>query len=268
MKADKKLSIKIKSKTERRIMDDPDIEMITEWNIQRILYALVVLIVLVILPAYYFSNLSDSDEDKKVKAPAIVNESIIKKQDSIKESPAKKVPANKVFSKQPPLQVSTKEVIPEKSTVDTLTVESSNNTDKEIIPEIVVAKTVQRPASIGKTKTTETLNPHIARAQLAQGSNKLEPSGEIELPLLVDISKAQSATYFTEVINMQGSTVFHEWLKEGKSIYKRKIIIRGKRWRIPTSKLFTITSTGQWQVRIITQQGDILHKIDFSVEKR
>jgi hypothetical protein len=27
-------------------------------------------------------------------------------------------------------------------------------------------------------------------------------------------------------------------------------------------------STGQWQVRIITLQGDVLNKIDFSVEKR
>ncbi len=36
MKAEKKLSIKVKSKTERRIMEDPELEMITEWNIKNI----------------------------------------------------------------------------------------------------------------------------------------------------------------------------------------------------------------------------------------
>lgn len=112
------------------------------------------------------------------------------------------------------------------------------------------------------------LNPYIARAQLAQGVTKLEPYGNIELPILVDSSKAYGVTYFTEVINMQGAAIYHEWLKEGHSVYKRKINIRGNRWRISTSKLFPYNSIGRWQVRTITQQGDILHKIDFSLQKR
>ena len=261
MKADKKISIKVKSKTERRIMEDPELNMITEWNIKRIIYALIVLILLVILPAYYFSYLDDSDTViKETPTPM----SIIKKSGSIKATPAKKASVIKTTPKQTPVAVAKKEATPEKIDVVKISAKPSTKTDKEITAEIVVTKNEHQlvPAS------PENLNPHITRAMLAQGVNKLEPYGEVELPILVDSSKAQRATYFTEVNNMQGSIVFHEWLKEGKAIYKRKIIIRGNRWRIPTSKLFTSRSIGQWQVRLITQQGDILHKIDFSVEKR
>ena len=264
MKADKKFSIKVKSKTERRIMEDPELNMITEWNIKRIIYALIVLILLVILPAYYFNTLDDSDTVKKETSVPIVNESFTEKKDSINATPAKKVSVIKAIPEQTPVPVAKKEVTTEKTGVDKLSVESSRNIDKEITAETVVTENKQQPIPA----SPEHLNLHITRAMLAQGVNKLEPYGEVELPILVDSSKAQRATYFTEVNNMQGSIVFHEWLKEGKTIYKRKIIIRGNRWRIPTSKLFTSRSIGQWQVRIITQQGDILHKIDFSVEKR
>ncbi|SMG63920.1 hypothetical protein BMETH_202612161937, partial [methanotrophic bacterial endosymbiont of Bathymodiolus sp.] len=62
MKADKKLSIKVKSKTERRIMEDPELEMISEWNIKKILFALIVFILVIILPAYYFSSMDNSEK--------------------------------------------------------------------------------------------------------------------------------------------------------------------------------------------------------------
>lgn len=51
MKTNKKISIKIKSKTERRIMEEPQVEIITEWNVKRIFIALLVILLLVIIPA-------------------------------------------------------------------------------------------------------------------------------------------------------------------------------------------------------------------------
>lgn len=273
MKEDKTISIKVKSKTERRIMEDPELEMISEWNFKKILYALIVLILLVILPAYYFSNLNDSETEK---SPSEENEFVTNNVDSVKEIAINKpaiedssnitlpntVQDNVVKDVQ---QTPVKETIAQQQRVDSSATDASEKIAKQAIQkEVVVVKNVQKvPAD-----NIEKFNPNITRAQLAQGVNKLEPFGEIELPILVDKSKAASVTYFTEVNNMQGETVFHEWLQDGKSIYKRKINIRGDRWRISTSKLFPYNSIGQWQVRIINQQGDILHKIDFSVERR
>lgn len=249
MKAEKKLSIKIKSKAEQRIMDDPEIEVITEWNLKRIISAIIAFLIFIVLPAYYFSHQDDTDVDKYEKSIAINNESIIKKQDAIKLTNAK-------------------ETLTEAPIVQVPTVKPAEEAHKEIKPETVVAKEEIQLQTSNSPSDTQYSNPHITRAQLALGINKLTPYGQVDLPLLVDNTKAQGLFYFTEVNNMKGSTVFHEWLKDGKAIYKRKVIIRSNKSRFYTSKLFPYTSVGQWQVRIITEQGEILHKINFSVERR
>jgi hypothetical protein len=92
-----------------------------------------------------------------------------------------------------------------------------------------------------------------------------EPYEDVELPFLVNSEQAKGLFYFTEINNMKGNTVFHEWLKNGKSIYKRKIKIRGNRWRISTSKLFNNHHVGEWQVRTLDQQGKVLNEITFLV---
>ena len=293
MKTEKKLSIKVKSKTERRIMEDPEVEMISEWNIKRILIALVVVILLVVIPAYYLSGQNDNDLVDKAIPILAVSKPTIKKQVPVQETDVTSqkqtiVPTERITSmsmrgsttryidlekhlKPEAIQQksATKENIPVKPIAQTSQSRLPDPLDKEQRQEhIIVAKNVQQAAPSLKLTDSEKLNAHITRAQLAQGVNKLEPYGQVSLPLLVDSNKAQGITYFTEVKNMQGNTVFHEWLKEGKSIYKRKIIIRGNRWRFYTSKLFTYKSAGQWQVRIITGKGNILHKIDFSVQNR
>lgn len=272
MNTDKNISIKVKSKTERRIMEDPELEMISEWNFKRIAYALIVLLLLVLLPAYYFSSQDNSNPET---TPLIEMQQV--NPEAVKQGPLNKLalePSSKLAIIEPELVENTSSAVEITETVSVAPQASA----KEIIGvQATTQITAKQPAKkIAKQedRAIETviqstdLNPYIARAQLAQGVNKLEPYGNIELPILVDSSKAYGVTYFTEAINMQGDTIFHEWLKDGHSVYKRKINIQGNRWRISTSKLFSYNSTGQWQVRTITQEGDMLHKIDFSVQKR
>jgi hypothetical protein len=278
MKADKKLSIKVKSKTERRIMEDPELEMISEWNIKKILFALIVFILVIILPAYYFSSMDNSEKSPtlETKKTALHNSDLVKQtpvNKTVTENIAKSAVANitpeqvtvkQAAIKQKPEHISEKGVVSKTSTNQTSVVVPPKQAVKETKQEDIVVKKEQQSPAVSPSN----LSVHINRAQLAQGVNKLEPFGDIELPILVDTTKAYPVTYFTEVINMQGDTVFHEWLHDSNSVFKRKINIRGNRWRVSTSKLFPYNSTGQWQVRIITLQGDVLNKIDFSVEKR
>ena len=263
MKAEKKLSIKVKSKTERRIMEDPELEMITEWNIKNILFALIVFILIIILPAYYFSIMDNSEKSPalETKKTALHNPGLVKRTPVNKtstENIEKRAVANKIAE-----HISEKNVVSKTSTNQTSVVPPAPLVKETKQDDVVVKEEHQSPAV-----SSSNLSPYINRAQLARGVNKLEPFGDIELPILGDNSKAYPVTYFTEVINMQGDTVFHEWLQDGNSVFKRKINIRGNRWRISTSKLFPYNSTGQWQVRIITSKGDVLNKIYFSVEKR
>lgn len=278
MKADKKLSIKVKSKTERRIMEDPELEMISEWNIKKILFALIVFILVIILPAYYFSSMDNSEKSPalETKKTALHNPDLVKQtpvNKTVTENIVKSAVANitpeqvtvkQAAIKQKPEHISEKGVVSKTSTNQTSVVVPPKQAVKETKQEDIVVKKEQQSPAVSPSN----LSVHINRAQLAQGVNKLEPFGDIELPILVDTTKAYPVTYFTEVINMQGDTVFHEWLHDSNSVFKRKINIRGNRWRVSTSKLFPYNSTGQWQVRIITLQGDVLNKIDFSVEKR
>lgn len=268
MKAEKTLSIKVKSKTERRIMENPEVEMITEWNTNRIVSAIVAAL-LIIIPAYYFSQNDVTDADKYAKSISMEHKSKIKKQDSVKDVVAEKIIA-------PVSVTSIQETIPESTPTDAPVVlvppvKPSEQAVDEINTGVIAAKKVasqsQQPTS-KQPSEVEYLSSHITQAQLSLGINKLKPYGKVDLPLLVDNTKATGIFFFTEVNDMLGSTVFHEWLKEGQSIFKLKAIIRRNSTSFYTSKLFTPRSVGQWQVRIITDQGEVLHKIDFSVENR
>jgi len=272
MKAEKNLSIKVKSKTERRIMENPEVEMITEWNIKRIV-SVIIASLLIIIPAYYFSQKDVTDADKYAKSISLDNESKVTRQDSIDKA-ISPVTDQEAISEEHTTQGSKRETIPQPvATNDSIVlvppVKPGEQADEEKNTKAVVTKEAERQQQSSKQPVeTEYLNPHITEARLALGINKLIPYGEVDLPLFVDNTKASGIFFFTEVSNMRGSTVFHEWLKEGESIYKLKAIIRSNRSRFYTSKLFTPRSVGQWQVRIITDQGEVLHKVDFSVKNR
>ncbi|MDF1584247.1 MAG: DUF2914 domain-containing protein [Methyloprofundus sp.] len=239
MKTDKKISIKVKSKTEQRIMEDPLVEIITEWNIKRIFIVLLVFLLLVIILGYYLNSSNQQPALKDIKSPAITTETR-----EIERSVTK-----------PDIV----EVI--KPLKDGLIKPQATQLKKQVIlPQLTksIAQTRVKPAS-------EQLHPNISRARLARSIKNKEPYGDVELPFLVNSEQAQGLFYFTEINNMQGDTIVHEWLKDSKSIYKRKIKIRGNRWRISTSKLFNNKHIGEWQVRALSQQGKILNKIDFLV---
>lgn len=221
-------------------MEPSKVEMITEWNIQRIAWVLFVLLLLVIVSAYYLSDLGEWD-NAKIEKISVIKQPIPLKQETIKE----------VFS-QTPKEILIKEI----PIVDSAPFVRSTDQQQEIM-------LIEEPALV----TSELFNPHILRAQLAQGVSDKEPYGQVNLPVIVTAEKAEGLFYFTEIMNMKGFTVLHEWLFQDEPVYQRNFIIRGDRWRISTSKLFDNSYIGPWQVRTVTQQGDILHKIDFLVEK-
>ncbi len=243
MKTDKKLSIKVKSKTERRIMEEPQMEVITEWNIKRIFIALLVLLLLVIIPGYYLNSLNEDPALKDIKQPVITTETI---------TPAPKTE----------MSVIKPDIV---EVIKPLKDEVIKSEDTQLKKEVILPEKIKSVAQTSAKSVSEQLHPNISRARLAKGMKDKEPYGNVELPFLVNSEQAEGLFYFTEINNMKGDTVFHEWLKDGKSIYKRKIRIRGNRWRVSTSKLFNNKHTGEWQARTLDAQGIILNKIDFLV---
>ena len=243
MKTNKKISIKIKSKTERRIMEEPQVEIITEWNVKRIFIALLVILLLVIIPAYYLSSLNEEPVLKDIKQSDIETETVTL------------IPEITM----PPIKSDIAAVI--KPLKDEVIEPQETYLQKEAI----VPQAIKQITKSSVKNSFEQLHPNISRARLAKSMQGKEPYEDVELPFLVNSEQAKGLFYFTEINNMKGNTVFHEWLKNGKSIYKRKIKIRGNRWRISTSKLFNNNHVGEWQVRTLDQQGKVLNEITFLV---
>jgi len=146
----------------------------------------------------------------------------------------------------------------------------------KIPKEITQNKQLQAPVkpsikSINKqiltTKAKDISNQNIARALLVTEVNNKEPGGEILLPLVVNKEQASGVFYFTEITNMKGNVLFHQWHREGKLVYERKIKILGNRWRVSTSKLISYSKVGMWTVRLVNKQGVVFNKIEFEVIK-
>lgn len=305
MKAKRKLSIRVKSKTERRIMEDPQVDVITEWNLKRIASAIIILLIFIVLPAYYLSIDDESSNKKPIKQTAILAETESplqntkatpanftteqktktsdNKQDTLADKEINKTPVidKKVTTQQTSIETQTTPVNDENTRIDReesalevatpepfMPVETTRQATKEIPEKTVAIKTGEVQQTLLKPTETQYLNKHIIAAQLARGVENLTPFGDVYLPFLVNKLNAEGLFFYTQVKNMRGHTVFHEWLKQGKLIYKHKFNIRRNIGKIYTSKLFSYRAHGQWQVRIVNEQGEVLHKIDFSVQQQ
>jgi Tfp pilus assembly protein PilO len=56
MKEEHKLQIRVRSKTEQRMMEDIDVKMITEWDVKKIVITLCCLLLLIGIMYYFFAN--------------------------------------------------------------------------------------------------------------------------------------------------------------------------------------------------------------------
>ncbi|MCF7971487.1 MAG: DUF2914 domain-containing protein [Methylococcaceae bacterium] len=246
MKKDKKISIKVKSKTEQRIMEDSQLEFISEWNVKRIFIVLSLLLLFITIPWYYLNSSNQELVDKDITQSDRTTElnTPIKKEEK---------------------QVTNPLVI---KVIEPLVDEIIKAEDVQLKKKVILPQKIKQeePLRVEQSFNTKLLHPNISRARLAKGiKDNKEPYGHIALPFLVNSEQAKGFFYFTEINNMKGDTVFHEWLKDGKSIYKREIKIRGNNRRVSTSKLFNDKQIGQWQVRILNQKGQVLNEINFLV---
>ena len=120
---------------------------------------------------------------------------------------------------------------------------------------------------------TETIKPiakvsgnnNISRAFLAKGLKEKEPEGIIESPVVVNNKSMTKIYYFTEILNMEGEVLYHYWMWDGKIEFEKELKIWGNRWRASTLKMIPFSKTGQWQARIVNEEGDILNEIQFDV---
>lgn len=98
-------------------------------------------------------------------------------------------------------------------------------------------------------------HPNISQAVFAK-------SIENRMPLEI-ITEANNDTldklyFFTNIRNLTNETITHRWIYKDKIKAELHFKIKGKRWRVWSSKNIWHSWTGKWRVEVVNTQGDIL----------
>jgi len=212
-------------------------QMVTEWHTGRIVGAIIIFLLFIMLPFYLFEE--DDDASKSVNTIPTVDNEILEKQlpkKIIKSVDVIPIPSDSAIKANNKNNISSKPLVNIK--------ENNIETELKKVPERLP-------------------NKNIVRAVLAKGIYDKEPVGGLVLPLVLNKVEASRVYYFTEIINMKGQYLYHQWLRNDQEVYKRKISILGNRWRASTNKLIVYSKVGNWTVRLVNKQGVILNEIQF-----
>ncbi|MGZ5027104.1 MAG: DUF2914 domain-containing protein [Methylobacter sp.] len=237
-------------------------KMVTVWNIKRILLAASVLVCIVAALIYVF--IKDPQENNADKYP---EENIPDNAELVINSPQEKV--------TPPVETSEPEIknkdISKKIVTKTKAKNKQvNEAAKKNKPttNTAVKPDVKKTAFKKNTKDREysKVNHNVSRAVLTYGINNKEPEGEIAKAVNVVGKKPTWVYYFTELKSMNGSRVYHEWLKNGVLDSKKELFISGDAWRTSSRKLLADSEKGNWTVRLIDEHGQLLNEKSFKVD--
>ncbi len=226
--AKKKIVIKVnydKLKTE-----PVEPEMITEWNIKRIVMVLFCILLFMAGAGFLLLN----------KNPEIENKGISAK--------------NKPVESHVVLPHAEKPVVKETVAAEKKKI---NSEEKKRPPEIADKKSIQNKADIYDNR--------ISRAVLAFDLKEKEPVDPVTGDIIAKRDKAVGVYYFTEINNMKGKVLFHEWYWNNQLIFRRKLNIIGKHWRASTSKLIPYSKRGHWKVRLVDADNNVLSRVEFNV---
>ncbi len=289
MMEDNKVVIKINYVAGKHPTNNADVRpgVITQWNIKRIVIA-VLLVVMMPGSLLYFlwnkndavigidtthdQNITDTDTfstGKQLKdASKTQHQSIITQQQGIVSGAQELNKQSGIKPQQLSGFLADDGVKPAQAVIDAgnhKQLKEVGLTEKKH-PHMDVVEKPETVAAPGKQKFSAARG-RLTRVQLAKGISGKEPLGEIVSPVVVGNDKATGVFYFTELRGMQGETIYHEWLRDGKVVFAKPIKILGKRWRASTSKLMNHSYTGNWTVRLKNSHGQVLNEINFVVRK-
>ena len=105
-----------------------------------------------------------------------------------------------------------------------------------------------------KNSLAEWPHENISQAVFAKSVENRTP---IEIVTEVDDSLGK-IYFFTNIRNLIGDKITHRWLYKDKVKAQISFDVKGKRWRVWSSKNLWHTWTGQWKVEVVNQQNELL----------
>jgi len=103
----------------------------------------------------------------------------------------------------------------------------------------------------------------VSRAVFTTGIENREPVSTIES---VDSSTLRSISFFTELQDMSGQTVTHQWTHQDKVMFEKTFEVKTDRWRVWTSKTLIPAWSGTWTVNVLDNEHTLLASKSFEYQ--
>jgi hypothetical protein len=107
--------------------------------------------------------------------------------------------------------------------------------------------------------------PHtnISQAEFAQSIKDRAPIG-----IITEADNTLGKIYFfTNIRHLKGDRITHRWIYKDKVKVQISFDIKGKRWRVWSSKNLWHRWTGQWKVEVLNQHNQLLLSKTFEYKK-
>ncbi len=99
-----------------------------------------------------------------------------------------------------------------------------------------------------------------AIAQFTTGIENREPIDQVTF-VKNDVERVY---FFTDLRVLDGRTINHRWLYNGKVMADVTFEVRGPRWRVWSSKKLLPDWIGDWTVEIVTAEGEVIAADSFT----
>lgn len=103
----------------------------------------------------------------------------------------------------------------------------------------------------------------VSRAIFTIGVDNREPVIMVDS---IDSGSYSSISFFTELNDLQGHNVTHQWTFQDQVMFEKTFEVRGDRWRVWTSKTLIPSWTGSWTVNVLDENRTVLASKSFDYQ--
>ena len=110
---------------------------------------------------------------------------------------------------------------------------------------------------------TPAMAAEVSRALFTIGVDNREPVLQVDS---INSSSYTSISFFTELNDLEGHNVTHQWTYNGKVMFEKTFEVKGSRWRVWTSKTLIPSWTGTWTVNVLADDRTVLASKSFDYQ--
>ncbi len=241
---EKRIVIKINQKKMQDTVSSIEPEMITEWNIPRLIMFFLGLILIIGMVFFWVTDQSEEEANDRLEQNPQSDNEVRNNRAETNNVMTSAVVKKKIDS------------IPVK-TEETVAVEETDIHIKKDTANVI--KKYKFPVKVNIA------DKRVSRAVIAYSLKQKEPEEIVTGWVKADKAKAVGVYFFTEINQMKGEVLFHKWYLNNKIVFSRRLNILGNHWRASTSKLITYSQKGEWRVTLVNRNQQVLAEIRFYV---